>query len=700
MSENTVHMGRRRHSSRLLRWSLPTLRPVHVGIFALVVLCSLPLLLIEHGLHFELPVFRALFAEPYESSTALAMTRGINAPIDGLLTHIVLVLLASVVALFSASLALVNYHVKRTPLAAVIGLALFWSGSTDVVQVLFTDGWLMQLSDGADLINLTWTLSRLFTAGILISAASIVYYRLEKGYTTLPARTIVLTFLGFGAAALLIAVLATGFDPVRLIYPLAAVKRPWDLPALALFVVGAALLFPRLHRSYQSHFSLALWLSMIPLIAAQICLIFASLMRFDDAFVVAYGLNLIGFLVLSGGLVADYVHSARQEATLGEEVRSREARLRAVIENATDAIISIGLDRRIQLWNPLAMRMFGWSQDEALGTDLVDRIFRFADRPTLRTNWRTIIEHAEQDTDGPFRELTLIRRDGSSFCAEYSVAGSTVEDADTTTLFIRDITEQRQLKLRMIQMDRLITTGTLAAGVGHEINNPLTYVMAHAEIALSSLHTDPEQVEQSLAAIAQGAERINIIVKNLRVLSSFQESERRPVSLEAALQVAVNMTRHRVEPRARFVEDRRPTPPILADEARLTQVFINLLINAAQALPERPKEENRIDLRTYTKGDQVIAEVEDNGVGISAEIAERIFDQFFTTKPAGEGSGLGLALCRQIVESFGGTITVNSKLGVGTTFRVSLPAATDYALSSTTPLESTSTPSSLDVSKP
>src|SRR5690554_1258994 len=236
------------------------------------------------------------------------------------------------------------------------------------------------------------------------------------------------------------------------------------------------------------------------------------------------------------------------------------------------------------------------------------------------------------------------------------------------------------MRLRMIQMDRLITVGTMAAGVGHELSNPLTYVLANLEMVRDNLEQcalddvpELQDLSESLNSMQLGLERICGIVQDLKLLSSFQETKRHPVSLQDSAQIAAKMTRHLSSINAVLVEEYDQVPQILADEARLTQVFINLLTNAIQSLPAREIDENRIVLRIFQRADQVIAEVEDNGQGMTPEIRERIFEQFFTTKEVGKGTGLGLALCNQIVESFDGRIEVDSTEGVGSTFRLVFP---------------------------
>jgi CheY-like chemotaxis protein/anti-sigma regulatory factor (Ser/Thr protein kinase) len=141
------------------------------------------------------------------------------------------------------------------------------------------------------------------------------------------------------------------------------------------------------------------------------------------------------------------------------------------------------------------------------------------------------------------------------------------------------------------------------------------------------------------------------------------------------MDVSIRMAHSAVRHRARLERDYRQVPAVEGHESRLGQIFLNLIVNAAQAMPERPVDENEIDIRVTADGDQVVVEVRDNGAGMTDDVRKRIFDPFYTTKPIGEGTGLGLSICHNIVASMNGTIEVESTLGLGTTFRVRLPAA-------------------------
>jgi PAS domain S-box-containing protein len=245
--------------------------------------------------------------------------------------------------------------------------------------------------------------------------------------------------------------------------------------------------------------------------------------------------------------------------------------------------------------------------------------------------------------------------------------------------------EQARAKLAI--SDRLASIGTLAAGVAHELNNPLAFVRGNIEWAaqeLGALRGLPgvPPLDEAVAALGEaleGSERMRLIVRDLRTLSAAGDEERAPVELARVLEFSARLAAAELRHRGRVVWALAPMPPVRGSEARLGQVFLNLLVNAAHALPVGA-EDAEIRVRSgVLPGDRVAVEISDTGSGIPPEVRARIFDPFFTTKPIGVGTGLGLWVCHNIVSAHGGEIEVESAPGAGSTFRVILPAAAPVA---------------------
>jgi signal transduction histidine kinase len=257
--------------------------------------------------------------------------------------------------------------------------------------------------------------------------------------------------------------------------------------------------------------------------------------------------------------------------------------------------------------------------------------------------------------------------------------------------------DRKKMREQLQISERMASVGTLAAGVAHEINNPLAILTANLELmseqlaALAagqgpvaagdgSMDTTPSRLAkmaQPLRDALEAAERVRLIVRDLKVFSRTDAEERRgPVDIHAVLESSIRLASNEIRHRARLVKDYGELPPVEANEARLGQVFLNLIVNAAQAIPEGHAETNEIRIVTQANASgRVVVEIHDTGAGIPPAVTSRIFDAFFTTKPVGLGTGLGLAICHRIVTSYGGEISVESQVGKGSVFRIALPAA-------------------------
>lgn len=386
-----------------------------------------------------------------------------------------------------------------------------------------------------------------------------------------------------------------------------------------------------------------------------------------------------------------------------EALRRSEANFRTLIERSPEGI-AVHREGRLVYVNPALLSYLGYDRPEELVGRPVLEVVHPDDRGEVEARIGRMVKTGEAASA---REIQLVRRDGTARVAE-AVALPVVFDGEPAIVAVtRDVTERRDLAAKMMQMDRMIALGTLAGGVAHEINNPLAYVIANLDFvarelpqvsALLAAHRrgagaggDSQEgaegegaerdaarrladLQQVLQEAREGAERVRSIVRDLKTFSRPDVEVQEPVAVRQVLESAVNMAWNEIRHRARLVKDYSPTPPVLANESRLGQVFLNLLVNAAQAIPEGRAEASEIRIRTFVEGDRVCVEIRDTGTGIAPEHLPRIFDPFFTTKPPGHGTGLGLSICRGIVEAHGGEIRVQSRLGKGSVVRVLLPA--------------------------
>lgn len=254
----------------------------------------------------------------------------------------------------------------------------------------------------------------------------------------------------------------------------------------------------------------------------------------------------------------------------------------------------------------------------------------------------------------------------------------------------RRASERQDMESRLAFADRMASVGTLTAGVAHELNNPLMYVLSNLRLTREEIEAIDEtewseRVKQQLEEAIHGALRMQDIVRDLKTFSRVDDDPRSNVDVRMVLESSINICWNEIRHKASLQRDFGPTPAVHVNESRLGQVFLNLLINASQAMPDREVSSNRITVRTGTDAEGwAVVEVEDNGTGIEPERISRVFEPFFTTKAVSEGTGLGLSICRSIVHDAGGTIEVESEPGRGTRFVVKLPAsATSHAAQET-----------------
>ena len=378
-------------------------------------------------------------------------------------------------------------------------------------------------------------------------------------------------------------------------------------------------------------------------------------------------------------------------ARLEEQVRE----LRAALEDAAEGICRIDLDGRVLSVNRAFTRLIGATAEASVGRNW-EALVAEEDRDALRGDLRALGEKIE-------REVRGVRGDGSTFEMQLSIM-PVLEPHPSRPIpkghyfFIRDLSDRKRMENQLIFAGRMAAVGTLAAGVAHEINNPLAYIVANIDFARHQITTVASRLSRSTAGggpahvldetsealteARQGAERVRNIVRDLRVFARGDEDQSGPVAIRRVLDSSINIAWNEIRHRARLVKDYGDTPMVEGNESRLGQVFLNLLLNAAHAIPEGETERNEIRVTTRTDGSgRAIVEVRDSGMGIPSEIRERIFDPFFTTKAAGEGTGLGLWICSGILTALGGEVRVESEIGRGSTFRVTLPPAVMEAAS-------------------
>lgn len=257
--------------------------------------------------------------------------------------------------------------------------------------------------------------------------------------------------------------------------------------------------------------------------------------------------------------------------------------------------------------------------------------------------------------------------------------------ADASVLIVlRDVTEQTRLLRRVTAAENLASLGTLAAGLAHEINNPLTYVITSVGTAAQSLAESNPSVGRELDAALEGCWRIRDLVRSILATSAARHDAVEPVVVAEVVESALALVRHQVRHQAVLEWVPELIPCALAHRTKLMQVVVNLVVNAAQSFTEQHTNEHWVRVRAYAESPWVCIEVKDNGIGMDETTRSRALEPFFTTKDPGQGTGLGLFLCSSIVESLGGTLDIESAAGAGTCVTVKLPMADESPTSRVT----------------
>lgn len=363
-------------------------------------------------------------------------------------------------------------------------------------------------------------------------------------------------------------------------------------------------------------------------------------------------------------------HSQRQDW-----LQTRDT-LQALVEHSPEGI-AITLDGEIIYANPRFHSISGYEEDVVVEKKISD--FFKPEDPIFKQG----LAGADIGEPSNFQETTLITREGEELAVQVHSFSAVFKQQSVLVVAIRDFSEQQALRAKMMEMDRMLAVGTLAAGVAHEINNPLAFVQGNLEFLLRAMqqdgsplsdHISREIAREALTDGLEGTRRIRDIVSDLGTFIVREEVAYHPVDLEATLEKAIKMGFNQIRHRARVVRDFQGLPNVETDGSRLIQVFLNLLVNAAQAIPEGGVEDNQITVQTRVKGAEVMVAITDTGRGISEEQMERIFEPFVTSKIEGRGMGLGLSICRNIIQRLDGRIEVESKVGEGSTFTIYLPA--------------------------
>lgn len=418
--------------------------------------------------------------------------------------------------------------------------------------------------------------------------------------------------------------------------------------------------------------------------------------------------NIIGIQ----GIFWDVTERKRAEEFLSES----ERRYRQLTEATLDGIVLIDEKEVVRLFNPAAERMFGYQAAEVIGQPARILVHRAA--APDGNGFFHFLETRHPEFIGRTVEINALRKDGGEFPVELAMSlisfkGGLPQGGGETQYLgaFRDLTERNKMRSILVQNEKLASIGLLSAGVAHEINNPLAFVgnnlvvlerdvkgimalldkftsakdkLASADPAIAreinaleeevDIAYTRENLNRLIARTRDGVERVTRIVHSLRGLARTDVPRRQEINLADLIENSLEILRGRYKRSGIVVEqDHDPNPRLHCVQTQISQVLLNLLVNAFQALESFRKDGGHLWIRTRRMGGEMLLEVADDGPGISPENMDKLFDPFFTTKDVGEGTGLGLSITHNIVEAHGGHIEVDSEPGRGARFRVYLP---------------------------
>ncbi len=371
--------------------------------------------------------------------------------------------------------------------------------------------------------------------------------------------------------------------------------------------------------------------------------------------------------ILGGEINAAAATAERARSAAASAANAHAARWQAIVDTATEGIVTIDCVGRIENVNGAAVRLFGYSSEELVGQNV--RMLMPAPFSDEHDGYlKRYRETGERRIIGIGREVVGRRKDGSLFPIDLSVGEGRVDDQQFFTAVIRDITERKQMQSKLAQTERLAAVGELAAGVAHEVNNPINTIINCAQLI-----ADGDETQENCQVIIEEGQRIAEIVKDLLQFARDDQDRAQPTNLPDVIErtlrlIGESFKRHGIHLRVAVPDD---LPQVLARPQQIQQVLLNLLMNAKDALLGHPGSARTVQL-TSTVGDNgVELAIADNGPGIPTDQREQVFDPFYTKRSG--GLGLGLAIARQIAAAHHGEITVGVSAMQGAEFRLRLP---------------------------
>lgn len=362
------------------------------------------------------------------------------------------------------------------------------------------------------------------------------------------------------------------------------------------------------------------------------------------------------------------------------------ALLRSVLDSVGDAILTINAMGIVTSANRATERLFGYVESNLIGGHI--SVLMPEHSREYNQFFEYFLKTGVSHGIGIGREVECCRKDGTTFPAELTVSEFSIDGERNFTGVVRDLTDRRLLEEQFRQAQKMEAVGRLAGGIAHDFNNLLTVINGYTDLLLAGLSTDAP-MHRPLVAVLDAGERAARLTQQLLAFSRKSVVEPRLVDLNELVTESASLLRRLIGEDVELSVITSPTPArVILDPGQLEQVLLNLAVNARDAMPTGGRltiESTAVEIDSnmlrstpnLLAGKYASLRVTDTGCGIGTEVVDKIFEPFFTTKGLGKGTGLGLAVVHGVVQQSGGTVTVESAVGAGTTFTVFLPAATD-----------------------
>lgn len=370
------------------------------------------------------------------------------------------------------------------------------------------------------------------------------------------------------------------------------------------------------------------------------------------------------------------VHDVTEEKSRESELFRYEQYFENILNDAADAIILLNENNRIIMWNKAAELLFGYKEEEVVGKTLSPIMPDSAEAQTALDRMDDIVRK-----HGFLRNhrLTMLTKNNREVTVEITRTALRNKRRDYigSSVILRDITQQEQLRQQIVQSEKLSAVGTLAAGIAHEVGTPLTSISSLAQIL--QMKADNPEFKDKLLIIQESIDRIARTVRTLVDFSRPTAEKVENIYLNNVIEHVIRILKYdkRLKHQQIITELTSDIPLVRASFDQILQVFINICLNAADAM--EGQKEGVLEVKTWYENSNVLASIRDNGCGIPRDHLDHIFEPFFTTKKNGKGTGLGLWVSYNIIKGFSGEITVESQEGQGTLFIISLPQVEEGA---------------------